>query len=112
MVAALLVCATAIAKDFKVLVMKTSPEVQNVATQTKVQNQLRLTAGVKKVETNLETKQVVVTYDSEKTNAKAIVAAMKKAGYKATVVSDGTAPERAEKPAQVDATSGASQQKK
>lgn len=112
MVAALLMCATAIAKDFKVLVMKTTPEVQNVEAQTKVKNQLRLTAGVKKVETDFVAKQVWVTYDGEKTSAKVILAAMKKMGYEATVVSDGAAPEKAPKPTQVDAMSGASKQQK
>lgn len=112
MVAALFMCAAAMAEDLKVLVVKTTPEVQNVEAQTKVKNQLRLTAGVKKVEADFAAKQVWVTYDSEKTNSKAILAAMKKIGYEASVVSDGLAPERAAKPTQVDAVSGASQQKK
>lgn len=112
LLAALLMCVTAIAKDLKVLVVKTTPEVQNVETRTNVKNQLRLTAGVKKVEADFAARQVMVTYDAEKTNSKAILAALKKIGFEATVVSDGKAPERAAKPAQVDAVSGASQQKK
>ena len=58
----------------------------------------------------LAAKQVMVTYDADKTNAKKIVAALKKNGYEATVVSDGAPKEKKEVP--VDATSGASQQQK
>ncbi len=47
---------------------------------------------------------------ADKTNAKKIVAALKKNGYEATVVSDGAPKEKKEVP--VDATSGASQQQK
>ena len=112
MVATLMVCATTMAKELKMLVVTTTPAVQSVEAQTKVKDQLRLTPGVKKVEADFAAKQVMVTYDADKTNAKKIVAALKKNGYEATVVSDGKAPERAAKPAQVDAVSGASQQKK
>ena len=51
-----------------------------------------------------------VALDADKTNAKKIVAALKKNGYEATVVSDGAPKEKKEVP--VDATSGASQQQK
>lgn len=112
MVAALLCCATAFAKDLKVLVLKTTPEVLNVESQTKVKNQLRLTAGVKKVEADFAAKQVMVTYDADKTDQKKILAGMKKIGYEATVVSDGMPVEKTSKKVPVDATSGASQQKK
>ena len=109
MVVALMMCATAYAKDLKVLVVKTTPEVQNVEMQTKVKDQLRLTSGVKKVEADFAAKQVMVTYDAEKTNTQKILAALKKNGYEATVVSDGKLPK---KPKPVDAATGASKQKK
>lgn len=110
MAVALMMCATTMAGDLKVLVMKTSPAVQNVETQTKVKDKLRLTAGVKKVEADFAAQHVLVTYDADKTNQKKIVAAMKKAGYEATVVSDGAPSEKKQVP--VDATSGASKQQK
>ena len=93
---ALMICATTMAKELKVL------EVKDV---------LRLTAGVKKVEANFSVQQVLVTYDAEKTDAKKIVAALKKNGYEASVVSDG-APSEVRKQVPVDGTSGASKQKK
>ena len=52
MVAALMCCATVMAAELKQLVVKTTPEVQTVEALTKVKNQLRLTAGVKKVESD------------------------------------------------------------
>ncbi|MBO4214960.1 MAG: cation transporter [Bacteroidaceae bacterium] len=110
MVAALVCCATAMAGDLKQLVLKTTPEVQSVEALTKVKNQLRLTAGVKKVEGDPATKQVKVTYDAAKTDSKKILAALKKGGFEASVVSDGAPSEKKQEP--VDATSGASKQKK
>ena len=110
MVAALMCCATTMAAELKQLVVKTTPEVQTVEALTKVKNQLRLTAGVKKVEGDPATKQVMVTYDTAKTDSKKILAALKKGGFEASVVSDGAPAEKKQVP--VDATSGASQQKK
>ena len=112
MVAAIFCCATTFAKDLKVLVVSTSPEMHCNGCETKIKNNIRFTAGVKKIETNLETKKVTITYDGDKTNAKTIVAAFKKIGYTATVVSDGVAPKKDAQNKTVDATSGASQQQK
>ena len=111
-VAAIMCGVTAFAKDMKMLVLKTSPEVLNTETQTKVRNLLRLTAGVKRVEADLSTRKVMVIYDAEKTDRKVILATLKKGGYEATVVNEGAAPEKVTKKMPVDATSGASQQKK
>lgn len=110
MVAAMLCCAATFAKDLKVLVVSTSPEMHCNSCETKIKNNIRFTAGVKKIETNLETKKVTITYDGDKTNAKTIVAAFKKIGYTAKVVSDGAAPEKGSQKKPVDAVSGASQQ--
>lgn len=112
MTVALMACATAVAKDLKVLVVKTTPAVQNVEAQTKVKDLLRLTAGVKKVVADFSAQQVSVTYDADKTNAKKILASLKKNGYEATVVSDGAPKENAKGQGAVDGVSGASPQKK
>lgn len=110
MVAALLCCASAFAKDLKVLVVNTAPEMHCNSCETKIKNNIRFTAGVKRIETNLETKKVAITYDGDKTDAKTIIAAFKKIGYTATVVSDGAAPQSGAKKKPVDGVSGASQQ--
>lgn len=112
MVAALMVCATTVAKELKVLVVKTTPAVQNVEAQTKVKDLLRLTAGVKKVVADFSAQQVSVTYDADKTTAKKILASLKKNGYEVTVVSDGAPKENAKGQGTVDGVSGASPQKK
>ena len=109
MVAAMLCCATTFAKDLKVLVVNTSPEMHCNSCETKIKNNIRFTAGVKRIETNLETKKVTITYDGDKTDAKKILAAFKKIGYTATVVSDGAAPEKGVQKKPVDAVSGATQ---
>ncbi|MBQ8708970.1 MAG: heavy-metal-associated domain-containing protein [Bacteroidaceae bacterium] len=111
MVAALMVCATTVAKELKVLVVKTTPAVQNVEAQTKVKDLLRLTAGVKKVVADFSAQQVSVTYDADKTTAKKILASLKKNGYEATVVSDGASKENAKGQGAGDGVSGASPQK-
>ena len=110
MFVAMLCCATTFAKDLKVLVVKTSPEMHCNGCETKIKNNIRFTAGVKRIDTSLETKQVTITYDGDKTDAKTILAAFKKIGYTATVVSDGAAPENGSQKKPVDAVSGASQQ--
>lgn len=107
---AMLCCVTSIAKDLKVLVVNTTPEMHCNSCETKIKNNIRFTAGVKRIDTNLETKTVTITYDGDKTDAKTILAAFKKIGYTATVVSNGAAPEKASRKKPVDAVSGASQQ--
>lgn len=106
MAAALMCAASAIAKDIKVLVVKTSPEMHCSNCETKIKGNVRFVAGVKRIDTNLATKLVTITYDADKTNAKTITAAFKKIGYTATVVSDGAPAQK------VDGTSGATKQKK
>lgn len=107
MTAALLMGATAMAKDLKVLVMSTSPAVEKVEDGTKIKDGLRLTAGVKKVKADLTSQKIVVTYDADKTASKTILAVMKKMGYETAVISEGQASGKHT----VDGTSGASKQK-
>lgn len=112
-IAATLLCvATAIAKDLKMLVVKTIPEIHCNNCEQKIKNNIRFTTGVKRIETSLETKQAAITYDADKTNAKAIQAAFKKIGFDAIIVSDGGTPEKTTKKQPVDGTTGASPQQK
>ncbi len=85
---ALFCCTVMVAKDLKVLTVKTNPEMHCSGCETKIKNNIRFVSGVKKIATNLEEKQVNVTYDPEKTNAEKIIEAFKKIGYEATVVED------------------------
>lgn len=105
--AVLLLCsATTWAKDLKVLVVKTSPDIHCENCVKKIKGNICFTTGVKRIETSLETKQVAVTYDADKTDTKTILAAFKKIGFDATVVSDGKASEKP-KAKPVDGTTGA-----
>ena len=108
MAVALLMSAVTMAGELKVLVVKTTPAVQNVEAKTKVRNVLWLRPGVKKVEAVFADQQVLVTYDSAKTDQKKIVAALTKAGYETTVVSDTVSTGKKQVP--VDATAGATHQ--
>ncbi|MBQ6749669.1 MAG: heavy-metal-associated domain-containing protein [Bacteroidaceae bacterium] len=111
MVAALLVCATTMAKDLKVLVVKTAPEMHCENCEKKIKGNLRFTAGVKRIVTNRSTNTVTVYYDAEKTDSKAILSALKKVGFDGSVVADKKVDEESKK-VPVDGTTGASQQKK
>lgn len=85
---ALFCSASLMAKDLKVLTVKTSPEMHCNGCETKIKNNIRFVSGVKKIDTNLEKKEVAVTYDADKTSADKIIAAFKKIGYETTTVSD------------------------
>ncbi|MBQ0023269.1 MAG: heavy-metal-associated domain-containing protein [Prevotellaceae bacterium] len=107
--AAMLCCATTFAKDLKVLVVKTAPEMHCNNCENKIKGNIRFTPGVKKIDTSLEAKTVTITYDAEKTDSKKIIAAFKKIGYDATVVSDN---KQENKKQPVDGQTGATQQAK
>jgi len=96
--AAILASTTMVAKDIKVLVVKTTPEMHCNGCETKIKNNIRFVSGVKKVDTDLESKQVAITYDAEKTDAKTITAAFKKIGYETETVSDKPQEKEGAKP--------------
>jgi len=125
MAAAVLCSATTFAKDIKVLVVKTNPEMKCENCEAKIKGNVRFVSGVKRIDTNCSANLVTITYDADKTDEKKIQAAFSKIGYKTTVVSNGAKPEKKvdgtsgatqqnkqEKPKKVDGTSGATQQKK
>lgn len=76
------------AKDLKTLVVKTNPEMHCNGCETKIKNNIRFVSGVKKIVTDLEKKEVSVTYDAEKTSPEKIAEAFKKIGYETTTVTD------------------------
>ena len=47
---------------------------------------MRFEKGVKRVDTDLKTKQVTITYDADKTTPDQLLKGMQKIGYKATPV--------------------------
>ena len=87
-VATFVCCITISAKDIKVLTVKTTPEIHCTGCETKIKNNIRFVKGVKRIETNLDKKEIEVTYDADKTNTATIIEAFKKLGYEAAVVEE------------------------
>jgi copper chaperone CopZ len=88
---ALVVCSlsSVLAKDIKTVVLTTTPQMQCQNCENKIKNNIRFEKGVKEIQTDLETKNVTVTYDAEKTNVENLIAGFKKIGYTATEVKGG-----------------------
>lgn len=66
------------------LKIKTSSQCE--ACKERIENKLNFTKGVKSSKLNLDTKEVTVIFDAEKTNPESIRAAISKAGYDADTV--------------------------
>lgn len=76
------------ASNLRVLVVTPTPEMHCESCETKIKSNMRFEKGVKKVETNLKTQEVTITYDPKKNNVEGLQQAMKKIGYDTKVVSD------------------------
>ena len=76
------------AANLRVLVVTPTPEMHCESCETKIKSNMRFEKGVKKVETNLKTQEVSITYDPKKNNVEGLQQAMKKIGYDTKVVSD------------------------
>jgi copper chaperone CopZ len=88
---ALAVCSlsSVLAKDIKTVVLTTTPQMHCHNCENKIKNNIRFEKGVKEIETNLETKNVTVTYDADKTTVENLIAGFKKIGYTASEVKGG-----------------------
>ena len=64
MIASLLLMAGS--QDLRVLVMTPSPKMHCESCENKIKSNMRFEKGVKKVETNLKTQEVSITYDPKK----------------------------------------------
>ncbi|MBP3763930.1 MAG: heavy-metal-associated domain-containing protein [Bacteroidales bacterium] len=65
-----------------------TPQMHCQSCENKIKKNMRFEKGVKRIETDLETQHVTITYDGRKTNVKALQEGMKKIGYETRVVSD------------------------
>ena len=79
----LLLTLAASAKDIKTLVVTTQPLMHCENCENKIKDNIRFEKGIKKIETNLETKTVTITYDADKNTAENIMKAFGKIGYEA-----------------------------
>lgn len=75
------------AKDLRVVIFKVQEmECQNC--ENKVKNTIKFEKGLKKFNTDLESKTVTITYDAEKTTIEQLQDGFKKINYTAEVVED------------------------
>lgn len=84
--AAVCFAATCFAKDIKVVVLNTVPQMHCANCEKKIKNNIRFEKGIKEIETNLVDKTVTVKYDADKTTVEKIIAGFAKINYTATVV--------------------------
>ena len=84
----LLMALSVNAKDIKTLVVTTNPQMHCENCENKIKKNMRFEKGVRKVETDLETQHVSITYDPKKATVESLQAGMKKIGYDTKVVSD------------------------
>ena len=82
--AMMLIALVAMAKDIKTVVVTTQPQMHCENCEAKIKGNLRFEKGVKKIETNIERQEVIVTYDADKTNEERLRTAFEKFGYEAT----------------------------
>lgn len=85
------------AANLRVLVVTPTPEMHCENCENKIKSNMRFEKGVKKVETNLETQEVTITYDARKNCVEGLQQAMKKIGYDTKVVSDKELSKKATK---------------
>lgn len=83
----------------RVLVLTPTPQMHCESCENKIKKNMRFENGVKKVETNLKTQEVTITYDPAKNSVEGLQAGMKKIGYTTKIVSDREQPTAKEKKA-------------
>ena len=86
-IVALLGVTAVMAKDIRIAVFKVS-QMHCENCERKVKDNIRFEKGVKELATELKTKTVTITYDTEKTNVKNLQAGFKKFEYKAEFVKE------------------------
>lgn len=80
-------CATTImAKDWKTVVVTTTPQMHCEGCENKIKGNLKFVKGIKNVQTNIEEQKVTIQYDEKKTDEATIVKAFEKFGYNAQVI--------------------------
>lgn len=69
------------AKDIKTLVVTPTPKMTCQNCEKKIKTNIRFVKGTTKIETNLKTQEITITYDAEKANLESYKAGFKKIGY-------------------------------
>lgn len=74
------------AKDWKTLIVTTTPQMHCNSCENRIKGNLKFEKGVKSIETNLEEQKVTVKYDEKKTNEEKLLKAFEKIGFTARIV--------------------------
>ncbi len=69
------------AKDIKTLVVTPSPKMTCNNCEKKIKANIRFVKGTTRIETNLKTQEITITYDAEKANLETYKEGFKKIGY-------------------------------
>lgn len=69
------------AKDIKTLVVTPTPKMSCQNCEKKIKTNIRFVKGTTKIETDLKTQEITITYDAEKANLETYKAGFKKIGY-------------------------------
>lgn len=80
------------AKDIKTLVVTPTPKMSCANCEKKIKTNIRFVKGTTKIETNLKTQEITITYDAEKANLEAYKEGFKKIGYEIQEVKDPSQP--------------------
>lgn len=78
-----MVAMIAAAKDFKIVVFTTTPQMHCQSCEAKIKGNLRFEKGVKEIKTDVEAQKVYITFDPKKTTEEKLQKAFEKFGYKA-----------------------------
>ena len=94
MFALVMICLSAAAKktETKCVEFSVNPPLQCENCENKVKNNLKFEKGVKDVKAYAKENRILITYDPAKTGEEALVKALKKIGYDATVVCNADTP--------------------
>ena len=74
------------AKDIKTLKVTTTPQMHCESCENKIKDNLRFEKGMKKIETDIPSQTITITYDADKNTEEAIIKALGKIGYEARKV--------------------------
>lgn len=76
------------AKDIKTLKVSTTPPMHCEGCETKIKENIRFEKGVKRIETDIESQTVTITYDADKNTAEDLIKAFSRFGYEAEYKND------------------------
>lgn len=82
----MLMASAGFAKDIKVVVFTTTPQMHCENCEKKIKGNLRYERGVKSIETSVAKQTVTVKYDADKTTVEKLLKGFEKFGYTASVV--------------------------